>query len=287
MNRDDEISPARPADLQAAVMKASGSSFYAAMRLMRKTEREAMFAIYAFCRAVDDIADDDRGTRDKRFAALDEWRNGIDALHRDEATPLVEFLRQPVARYKLRKEDFLAVIDGMQMDVAEDIRAPTLAVLDLYCDRVASAVGRLSVKVFGMHEEPGFRLAHHLGRALQLTNIVRDIDEDAGVGRLYMPKEFLDQAGIRTTEPTEAILDRRIDTTCRSVAALAHSHYDESRRILESHPAGHLRPPRLMYAVYSNLLRKMERAGWAPPRTRPQIGKGELAMILVRHGIRG
>ena len=96
----------------------------------------------------------------------------------------------------MRREDFHAVIDGMAMDVAADIRAPDLATLDLYCDRVASAVGRLSIKVFGMTETEGFLLAHHLGRALQLTNILRDIDEDAGIGRLYLPRENLEAAGV-------------------------------------------------------------------------------------------
>ena len=88
------------------------------------------------------------------------------------------------------------MLDGMEMDVAEDIVAPDLATLDLYCDRVASAVGRLSIKVFGMEEGPGFALAHHLGRALQLTNILRDIDEDAAIGRLYLPREYLVAAGL-------------------------------------------------------------------------------------------
>ena len=84
----------------------------------------------------------------------------------------------------------------MEMDVAADIRAPDLATLDLYCDRVAVAVGRLSTRVFGMEEAPGGELAHHLGRALQLTNILRDLDEDAAIGRLYLPRELLVQAGI-------------------------------------------------------------------------------------------
>ena len=104
----------------------------------------------------------------------------------------VRFLAPAVARYGLRKQDFLTVLDGMDMDVAEDIVAPDLATLDLYCDRVASAVGRLSIKVFGMDEGPGFELAHHLGRALQLTNILRDLDEDAAIGRLYLPREYLE-----------------------------------------------------------------------------------------------
>ena len=93
----------------------------------------------------------------------------------------------------------------MAMDAAEDIRAPDWATLDLYCDRVASAVGRLSVRIFGLAPEPGDALAHHLGRALQLTNILRDIDEDAAAGRLYLPREALAAAGVTTDEPLEAV----------------------------------------------------------------------------------
>jgi phytoene/squalene synthetase len=90
----------------------------------------------------------------------------------------------------------------MEMDVPQDIRAPDMATLDLYCDRVASAVGRLSVRVFGLPEEDGILLAHHLGRALQLTNILRDLDEDAGLGRLYLPREMLLHAGITSNDPS-------------------------------------------------------------------------------------
>src|SRR6202041_3071884 len=127
--------------------------------------------------------------------------------------------------YGLRKEDFLTVIDGMDMDVAEDIRGPSLAQLDLYCDRVASAVGRLSIKVFGMDEGPGFDLAHHLGRALQLTNILRDIDEDAGIGRLCLPREYLFEAGFKSLDPKRVVSDPAIDGVCLRVAVLAHTHY--------------------------------------------------------------
>jgi len=275
----------KPTDLLATEKKASGSSFYAAMRLMAKREREAMFAIYTFCRAVDDIADDCKGTQDDRLAALEEWRHGIGTLYDEHSLPLVNFLREPAAHYGLRREDFFSVIDGMQMDVVEDIRAPSLDALDLYCDRVASAVGRLSVKVFGMDEEPGLRLAHHLGRALQLTNIIRDVDEDAASGRLYVPSEFLEQAGIESRVPAEAIADKRIDGVCRSVAKIARGHYHEAGRILDARPTGHLRPPRLMHAVYSNLLRKMELRGWVAPRELVRMTKAELVLVLLRHGI--
>ena len=149
------------------------------MRILPRAQREAMFQIYDFCRQVDDIADSD-GPRDVRLAELQQWRDDIDALYQGQPPARLRDYVASVQRFGLKREDFLAVVDGMEMDVPQDIRAPDLATLDLYCDRVASAVGRLSVRVFGLAEDDGILLAHHLGRALQLTNILRDIDEDAG-----------------------------------------------------------------------------------------------------------
>ena len=272
-------------DTEAIEKKVAGSSFYSAMRLMPKAERDAMFAIYAFCRAVDDIADDGEGTRPERAERLAQWRRDLDALYKGGAPMLSAFLGPHVRAYHLRQEDFLAVIDGMEMDVDRDIRAPDLATLDLYCERVASAVGRLSTKVFGMDDGPGFELAHHLGRALQLTNILRDLDEDAGIGRLYLPREYLTQAGITTDDPAAAIASPAIDQTCRAVARDAHKHYQAAAAVLAKQPKGQLRAPRLMGAVYSAILSKMEKQGWAPPRTRAKIGKSELLMIVLRHGL--
>ena len=183
------------------------------------------------------------------------------------------FLAPAVTQYGLRLEDFLAVLDGMDMDVAEDIVAPDLATLDLYCDRVASAVGRLSIKVFGMDEGPGFDLAHHLGRALQLTNILRDIDEDAAIGRLYLPREYLQEAGITALDPKAIVASPCIDGVCRRVAKLAHHHYDEAQRILSARPKGRIKTPRLMGAVYSEILRASEAQGFAAPRRRVSLPK--------------
>jgi len=273
---------------QAAAVKkkASGSSFYLAMRLMPEAEREAMFAIYAFCRKVDDIADDGVGTRGERRARLDAWRADIAALYRGAPAGQAQFLAAIVARYGLRQADFDAILDGMAMDVAEDIVAPDLATLDLYCDRVASAVGRLSIKVFGMEEEPGFRLAHHLGRALQLTNILRDIDEDAAIGRLYLPREYLFEMDLaRALDPGWIVSQPQIDGVCRKVAALAHGHYDAARAILAAKPRGRIATPSLMGAVYSEILAESEKAGFAPPRRRISLGKWRLLTLVVKHGL--
>lgn len=265
-----------------AERRAAGSSFYAGMRVLPKPEREAMYAIYAFCREVDDIADDQQGDRAARASQLDRWRADVDAIYAGGDPGQAAFLVEPVALFALDRADFHAVIDGMAMDVDRDIRWPPAAELDLYCDRVASAVGRLSVKVFGMDEEPGRDLAHHLGRALQLTNILRDIDEDAAIGRVYLPGEAITATGIVFTTPEQVVGDSRIDAVARGVAAQAEAHFVAARAILAKRPRGHLIAPRLMAIAYAKILARMEAAGWAPPRHRVKVSKLGLMVTALR-----
>jgi phytoene synthase len=274
-------------EIAAAEAKARSSSFYAGMKVLPATERAAMFAIYAFCRAVDDVADEPGIDHETRRRDLDGWRDDVAALYAGGAGGRAAFLKPAVEGFGLRQTDFQTVIDGMQMDVTEDIRAPDLAVLDLYCDRVASAVGRLSIKVFGMAEEPGDALAYHLGRALQLTNILRDLDEDAAVGRLYLAREWLDAAGVAGDDPAAAIADPRVDAVARLGAALAHEHYAKADAIMARRPQGRLAAPRLMSGVYGTILKEMERLGWAPPRARAKLRKSALASIVFRRGLLG
>ncbi len=268
-----------PAALQSQV---SGSSFYAGMRVLPKAEREAMYAVYAFCRAVDDIADDEVGERVARAEALESWRADIESLYAGGAPGKAALVAEAVTRFHLDKADFLAVIDGMAMDVAEDIRWPPFATLDLYCDRVASAVGRLSVKIFGMPDADGVSLAYHLGRALQFTNILRDVDEDAAIGRVYLSGDHIAAASIDFTDPVTVVNDPRIDAACRQLAALAHEHYRAAEAILKRRPPGHLIAPRLMAAVYAKILGRMEAVGWAPPRTRIKVNKLALLFTVGR-----
>jgi phytoene synthase len=269
-------------DPKALQKQLSGSSFYAGMRVLPKAEREAMFAIYGFCRLVDDIADDEQGTRPERAAALEAWRGDLASLYAGGDPGQAALVADAVRHFDLPQEDFVAVIDGMAMDVDRDIRWPSLTELDLYCDRVASAVGRLSVRVFGMDREPGIELAYHLGRALQLTNILRDIDEDAAIGRVYLPAEAITAAGIELTTPAEVVNDSRVDAAARQVAATAHEHYDRARAVLARRPRGHLLAPRLMEAVYAKTLRETEKVGWQPPRIRVKLSKPELLWTVVR-----
>ncbi|MGN6374473.1 MAG: presqualene diphosphate synthase HpnD [Sphingomonas sp.] len=261
---------------------AAGSSFYAGMRVLPRDEREAMYAIYAFCRLVDDIADDQQGDRSARAAQLERWRADIDSVYAGGPPGQAELLVPAVRRFALDRADFHAIIDGMAMDVDRDIRWPPAAELDLYCDRVASAVGRLSVKVFGMEEAPGRALAHHLGRALQLTNILRDIDEDAAIGRVYLPGEAITAAGITFTTPREVTQDPRIDRVARDLAGDATRHYAEAHAILAQRPRGYLLAPRLMEAAYARLLRQMIHHGWVSPRQRVRVSKPWLLLTALR-----
>src|SRR3569833_2805445 len=281
------LAQAQATVVATAQQKASNSSFYSAMRLRPKAEREAMFAIYGFCRIVDDIADDGIGTREERKVELVKWRVELDELYAGNPSERAHFLVEPVQKYGLRKADFLTVIDGMDMDGAVDIVAPPKMTLDLYCERVASAVGRLSIKVFGMDEGPGDELAHHLGRALQLTNILRDIDEDAGIGRCYLPREYLKDAGITSLDPKTIINDPRIDQVCKAVARAAHAWYDGAAAVLAKKPKGRIGTPRQMGAVDEEILRQTEVVGWKPPRARVSLSKPKLLGIVVRHGIFG
>ena len=267
-----------------AAERASRSSFYTGMRILPRAQREAMFEIYSFCRAVDDIADDP-GPRELRRQQLARWRSDIDAVYRGAPPPQLVGLALAVRGFELQRDDFIAIIDGMEMDVVADIRAPDRATLDLYCDRVASAVGRLCVRVFKMEDAQGVALAHHLGRALQLTNILRDIDEDAGIGRLYLPQEALSAAGITSTEPLEAIANPAIDRACAPVVARTQRHFVESDAIIARSPRRVVRTPRIMSAAYRSILERLVARGWLPPRAPVKRRRMQLIWIVLCHGI--
>jgi presqualene diphosphate synthase len=270
-----------------ASVRARGSSFNAAMRILPRPRREAMFEIYAFCRAVDDIADE-AGPRHARREALAKWRRDIDALYANigPPDPRLRGLGKAIQAFGLRREDFCAVIDGMEMDVDSDIRAPDLATLDLYCDRVASAVGRLSARAFGMPEARGKELAHHLGRALQLTNILRDLDEDAAIGRLYLPREDLRAAGISDVEEPGAVVGNpALALACAPTIARAREHFAEANRIMGRCPRASVRAPRIMADVYCAILACLARRGFAPPRQRIRTPRHRVLLAILRYGL--
>jgi squalene synthase HpnD len=265
-----------------AANRAGRSSFYLAMRILGRERREAMFEVYSFCREVDDIADSD-APRLRRLARLSVWRQDIDALYSGHVPLGLERLAGAIARFGLRKDDFLAVIEGMEMDARADIRAPDLKQLELYCDRVACAVGRLSVRIFGMNDADGKRLAHHLGHALQYTNILRDIDDDAAVGRLYLPQEALRLANIETVDPAQVVESPHLGVACSFLAERARGHFTRADGIMSGCSRQVVRAPKIMGEVYRRMLEDMISRGWTRPRNRVHINKSHLLWIPLRH----
>ncbi len=257
---------AAQADLDAVtgIVRAAGTSFYRGMRVLPPDRRAAMYAVYAFCRMVDDIADAP-GALDEKLRGLAAWRDRVAGLYAGESDgPVTRVLGQAVQRFGLRQADFLAVIDGMQMDAETAIRAPDLATLDLYCDRVASAVGRLSVRAFGDSSPAADRVAFSLGRALQLTNVLRDLREDAERGRLYLPREWLDEAGV-PHDPAAALASPALSRVCERVAELAREHFRAAQLAMDACDRRAMRPARLMGETYAAILARLERRGWSRP----------------------
>lgn len=275
-----------PADLRTveSMVKAAGTSFYHGMRVLPSDRRHAMYAIYAFCRIVDDIADE-AGTLPEKRGALAAWRDRIAGLYQGRADDAVtRVLAAAAPRFQLRAEDFIAVIDGMQMDAETEIVAPPLDVLDLYCDRVAAAVGRLSVRAFGDASPAADRVAHALGRALQLTNILRDIHEDAQRGRLYLPAEYLREAGV-PADPIAALTAPGLPLVCQRIAARAHGYFRTAAAEMRQCDRRAMKPARLMGATYDAILSALEQRGWERLEERVSLPKWRKLWLVCRYGV--
>jgi phytoene synthase len=266
-------------------VQAAGSSFYWAMRLLPPDRRDAMFAVYAYCREVDDIVDS-KDTPDVKQTGLAAWRAEVAAIYDGKPkTPLGTVLAGIVGRYQLRQSDFLDIIDGMEMDAVQDIRAPSMADLDLYCDRVASAVGRLSVHIFGDDRPAAIQVAHHLGRALQLTNILRDLVEDGDRGRLYLPRDLLKAHGIEETEPTTVLRNAALGRVCQDLARVADQHFDAAAGAMRQCSRHAMRPAAVMRAVYQELLRRLRREGWRNLAVAVKVPNSVKLLLALRYGL--
>jgi phytoene synthase len=255
-----------PGDLAEveSIVRAAGTSFYRGMRILPPDRRAAMYGIYAFCRLVDDIADEPAPIAEKR-AALALWRERIAALAAGAASDATTRILLAATRaFGLREADFLAIIDGMQSDAESTIVAPAWDELDLYCDRVAAAVGRLSVRAFGDASDNADRVAYHLGRALQLTNILRDLAEDAARGRLYLPLDYLLEADV-PTEPAAALASPRLKHVCARLAEDAERHFDRADACMALCDRRAMRPAKVMSATYRAVLLALRRRGWDDP----------------------
>lgn len=280
--------PMRPTDEDRtaieAIVRAAGTSFYHGMRILPPDRRTTLYAIYAFCRVVDDIADEPGEIADKRLR-LTSWRSWVrQAFLGVGHDPLTRMLAWSIARFDLREPDFLAIIDGMQIDAEQAIVAPSLEALDTYCDQVAAAVGRLAVRAFGEPSDSGQLVAWHLGRALQWTNILRDLAEDAERGRLYLPAEWLAAEGVPPT-PAAALLSRGLEPLCRRMAAQAHQYFAGASQAMTRCEHRAMRPAKIMAAGYLAVLERLEQRGWECIQQPVSVSRRRKLWIALRYSL--
>ena len=271
-----------------AITRAAGSSFYWGMRILPEQRRDAMFAVYAFCREVDDIADGDAPLDEKR-AGLQRWRRDIDALYSTTAPaptkPTLRALWLAINRYRLDKQDFFEIIAGMEMDTDGSMLVPDCERLQLYCDRVAGAVGLLSIKIFGDSGESARAFALSLGTALQLTNILRDLKDDAAMGRLYLPREQFEQRGVAIGTPDDMLSHPKLPEICGPVAERAREKFSEAEAMLARADTRALKPAIVMMMNYRRILDRLIARRWQNLDDDAGLSKPERLWITLRYGV--
>lgn len=266
-----------------SITRRSASNLALAFILLPADRRRAMATLYAFCREVDDVADEDTRPVADRVQALAAWREDVQAACTGgQPQFLVNRELQPViARFGLPFELFDELIRGCETDLAQQ-RFQDLAELDLYCHRVASAVGLLSIEIFG-YGQPGCRAyAVALGKALQLTNILRDVHIDAQRGRIYLPLEALRKHDVREAEILEGTYSERYRALAEGMAGRARDFYNEARRRLPSEDRRSMIAAELMGAVYWRLLGRLRRCGFNVfTHRRVRLCKPHKAMLIL------
>jgi squalene synthase HpnD len=274
----------------AKIVRQASTSFFGAMRILPIARRQAIFAVYAFCREVDDIADDDTLPPETRQAGLEHWRQKIEAVYAgDPDGAITRVLADNVAQYGLEQSDFAAVIDGMEMDTEAAIMAPDRKTFELYCDRVACAVGRLCVRIFGETSAHGRELANAQGRALQITNILRDVHEDAERGRVYLPEDLLKAQGISAKSPQDVLNHPAYVKVWRTLASEAQGWFSETDAILRRCDRKVVKPSRIMLEVYRRVLQRMIQLSDAEIAdtsvSKRLVSNREKLLIALRYGL--
>ncbi|MBQ8661922.1 MAG: squalene/phytoene synthase family protein [Alphaproteobacteria bacterium] len=257
------------------MVKKSGTSFFWSMRLLPSAKRNAMYTIYAFFRHIDDIVDGDAPVQEK-LDLLEAWRKEIDNIY-DKKVPTTDIGRKiykNCMRFKLPKEEFIRMIDSISMDLPEPIQAPSLQEFYEYCRGVAGVPGSLSLRIFGCNDENVIEdLSSSLGTALQITNILRDVKEDAMVQRLYIPREFLEKAGIQATDPLSVVVNKNLALAREELARIAGKCYDKAFETLKKLDKKTARPVRAIAYIYKRYFDIMQNRGWEVISPKPHLSR--------------
>ena len=265
---------------------ASGSSFYYAFLFLPKPRRAAITAFYAFCREVDDVVDEveDPGVARTKLAW---WQAEVGKAYAGQPShPVMKALMPLAADYRIEARHLQAVIEGCQMDL-EQTRYLDFAGLQRYCHLVAGVVGEVASNIFGRTQADTLRYAHTLGRALQLTNIIRDVGDDARRGRIYLPMSELKQFDVKAQEILSRSYSERFSALMRFQAERAQRCYDEALALLPEADRQPQKPGLMMANIYRTLLREIEADGFQVLHQRTSLTPIRKLWIAVRTHWRG
>lgn len=239
----------------------SRSNFYYSFLFLSKEKREAMYAVYAFCRSVDDVADGSAPLREKQ-TLLDEWRRELDRCYDGNPQhPITVQLARSIRRFPIPKEHFEELITGVEMDLIHS-RYPTFHELYEYCYRVAGVVGLMCIEIFGYRNPKAKDYAVNLGLALQLTNIIRDLKVDAERGRIYLPQDELARFGYHEDELLRGAYTPAFFELIRFAGSRARQYFHSARQLLAAEDRRSLFAAEIMGTIYYRLLDTIEASGY-------------------------
>ncbi|MBE6467141.1 MAG: hypothetical protein E7004_00915 [Alphaproteobacteria bacterium] len=264
------------------IVKKSGSSFFWGMHMLPTKERRAIYTLYAFCRHIDDIVDGNEAMSHK-IELINAWKKEIDNIY-DKKVPascIGRNIYKNCMRFNIPKSDLTSLLSSISMDLPNPVQAPSMDDFYKYCQGVACAPGSMSLRVLGCKDEQLIKdLSTSLGVAMQVTNILRDVREDAMVDRLYIPKEFLLKAGIESVDPKEVIIDKNLSVAREELAKLAFKQYEKSFDLISKLDKKISRSIKALAYVYKRYFDIMQNRGWEVISPKPSISHF-LKLLLV------
>jgi len=255
------------------------------MQFLPKAKREALYTLFAFVRHLEEVMESSIDLAEKK-EILDMWRQELDNIF-DKKVPATDIGRRiykNCMRFKLPKKEFQNLLDSIAANVNNPLQAPTMKQLSGYCRGVGGMTGSLSLRVFGCQDEKVIQdLSTSLGMALQITNILRNVKEDAQNNRMYIPAELLETAGITATDPKSVVVDKNLAVAREKLAVIAMENYEQAYKILNSIDKATARPLRLVADLYKRYFDIMQKRGWEIISPKPQLSKFSKLGILLKN----
>lgn len=277
---------AEDAAVMADAVRGASSIFYWGMRLLPTPRRRAMYALWAFCHELDEIASEPSPTRQRELLA--GWRREIAELFDGRPRrPHTRALAGAVKLCGLNRNDFMAIIEGKSLDAEIDMRAPSLIELDVHCAQVSVAIGRLAIQIHGTPSLIGDRVASEIGRALRLTCILHDLAADAARQRLYLPRDVLRAHGIDDIDPATVLSHPALPQVCDVLARRAERHYADAAALIASLRRHNLRGVLMVVVCYRALLDQLIARGWSRLDQPVRVPAWRKIMLLLRCGLLG